>query len=181
MRASRTADSGGQSVWAIDPTHTTVAFTAGQFFFFKLNGSFEDIAGTLVLDEENINGSSVQATIKAASISTGSKRREAQLKSADFLEADRYPNILFRSTQVEPGLDRDTLRVTGDLTIKDKTRPIVLAVDVIDRSRSPQGEEVVYYTATTEIDRRDFGMKHGRLMTGRKLAVVINVQAVRNK
>ena len=179
MQASRTAERGGQSVWAIDPTHSTVAFTVQNFFFFKIRGSLEEIAGTLVLDEEDVRGSWVEANIKAASISTGSKRRDAHLRGADFLEVERYPDILFRSTQVAPGTDRDTLRVTGKLTVKDKTCEVVLAVDAMDRSRSPQGEEVVYYTATTEIDRFDFGITHGRLITGRKLQIVINVQAMR--
>jgi polyisoprenoid-binding protein YceI len=179
MQASRTAERDEQSVWAIDPTHSTVAFTVQNFFFFKIRGSFAEVAGTMVLDEEDVRDSSVEAAIKAASISTGSKRRDAHLRGADFLDVERYPEILFRSTQVEPGQDRDTLRVTGELMIKGKTRAVILAVDAMDRSRSPQGEEVVYYTATTEIDRFDFGITHGRLITGRKLPIVINVQAMR--
>ena len=179
MQATSKAEHGGQSVWAIDPGHTTVAFTITNLFFFKVKGSFPDLAGTVVLDEADVHGSSVQAAIKSASISTSNKRRDARLKAADFLDVDRYPEILFRSTQVEPGLDRDTLKVTGELTIKDKTRTVVLAVEVIDRSRSPQGEEVVYYTATTQLNRFDFGITYGRLITGRELDVVINVQAIK--
>lgn len=179
MQASSKAENAEPGVWAIDPAHTTVDFTVTNLFFFKVRGSLEVVAGAVVLDEKDVRGSSVQVSIDAASISTGNKRRDAHLRATDFLEVDRYPEILFRSTQVGPGQDRDTLRVTGELVIKDRAREVVLAVDAIDRSRSPQGEDVLYYTATADIDRFDFGISYGRLITGRKLAIVINVQAIK--
>jgi len=179
MQATSKVERGGQSIWQIDPQHTSVTFSVTNLFVFKVRGSFPDLAGTIVLDEADIHGSSVEARLKAASISTKNRQRDAHLRGRDFLDVERYPEILFRSTKVEPGIDRDTLKVTGELTIKDKTRPVVLAVEVIDRSRSPQGEEVVYYTATTKLNRFHFGVKGAALITGRELAVVINVQAVR--
>ena len=96
-----------------------------------------------------------------------------------FLDAERYPEIRFESTKVEPGTDRDTLRVTGSLTVKDTTREIVLDVSEIDRSCSPSGEHVAYYSALTNIDRLDFRVDAMRLLIGRKLQVMINVQATR--
>jgi polyisoprenoid-binding protein YceI len=181
MQATRTAAGGTQSVWVIDPTHTSVAFSVENFFFFKVRGKFEDVAGTVVLDEEGIRQSSVTVTIKAASITTGIKRRDAHLRTGDFLDVDRYPNILFQSTLVERGRDRDMLRMVGTLTIRDMSREVALDVAAVDRSCSPQGEEVVYYTATTELDRFDFGIKYGRGVIGRKVKAVINVQALRQR
>ena len=168
-----------QTVWAIDPTHTTVEFAVKNFFFFTVKGSVTTLDGTIVLDAADIRRSFVAVVLRSASIETGSKRRDAHLRAADFLEADRFPEIRFQSTQVEPGTDRDTLRVTGLLTIKDKSREIVLDVSEIDRSCSPSGEHVAYYTALTELDRHDFGIDYLSLLIGRKLEVTINVQASR--
>jgi polyisoprenoid-binding protein YceI len=179
MQTAKAPGHGGQSVWAIDPTHSTVAFSIDRFFFFKVKGSFPDVTGTLVLDEEDVRGSSVVATIKGKSIKTGNMRRDAHLQGPDFLDVDQYPDVLFQSSQVKLGTDRDMLSVVGELTIKGRSREVTLNVGVVDRSRSPNGEEVVYYTAMTELDRSDFGIKYGTGIIGRKLKVVINLQALK--
>ena len=139
-----------QTLWAIDPTHSTVEFAVKKFFFFTVKGSFATLEGNLVLDPADVRRSSTTVVLQSASINTGNKQRDAQLRAANFLDADRYPEIRFQSTKVERGTDRDTLRVTGALTIKDKTREIVLDVSEIDRSCSPSGEHVAYYSALTE-------------------------------
>ena len=179
MQTEGRVGSDTQAVWQIDAAHTTVEFTVKNLFFFNTKGHFGNLAGNMVLDESDIRGSSVSATIKAASIDTGLKRRDADLRSADFLQVDRYPDIRFESTKVEPGKDRDTLRVTGLLTINDKSREVLLEVNEIDRSCSPSGEQIVYYTALTEFDRFDFGINYGRGLIGRKVKATINVQAGR--
>ena len=168
-----------QTLWAIDPTHTTVEFAVKNFLFFTVKGSLDAIEGTIVLDAADVRRSSAAVVLKAASINTGSKRRDAHLRAADFLDVDRYPEIRFQSTKVEPGTDRDTLRVTGELTIKDKSKEIVLDVSDIDRSCSPSGEHVAYYTALAELDRHDFGLNYRRGLIGRMLRITINVQATR--
>ena len=101
-----------QTFWAIDPAYSTVEFNVKKFFFVTVKGRFTVFAGNLVLDQANIGGSSVEVAVKAASIDTGNNRRDADLRSAGFLEADRYPHIRFESTNVESGRDRDTLRFT---------------------------------------------------------------------
>jgi polyisoprenoid-binding protein YceI len=179
MQTTMATSYGGQSVWVIDPTHTNVAFSIDNFFFFKVKGGFVDVTGTLLLDEEDVRRSSVQVKIKGRSIKTSNKRRDAHLCAADFLDVIQYPDILFQSSQVKPGTDRDTITVVGELTVKGKSREVVLNVDAVDRSCSPQGEEVIYYSAMTELDRHDFGIKYGRGAIGRKLKVVINLQALK--
>ena len=179
MQTSKADGYREQSVWVIDPTHTTVAFTIDKFLLFKVKGAFADVTGTLLLDEKDVRRSSVLATIKGRSIKTGKRRRDAHLCSADFLDVSHYPDILFQSSQVKPGTDRDTITVVGELTVKEKSKEVVLNVGAVDRSCSPQGEEVIYYTAMTELDRFDFGIKYGRGAIGRKLKVVINVQALK--
>ena len=132
-----------------------------------------------MLDPADVRRSSAAVVLQSASINTGNERRDKQLRAASFLDAEHYPEIRFQSTKVEPGTDRDTLRVTGSLTVKDTTREIVLDVSEIDRSCSPSGEHVAYYSALTNIDRLDFRVDAMRLLIGRKLQVMINVQATR--
>jgi len=167
------------TVWVIDPAYSTVEFNAKKLFFGTLKGRFTQIEGNIVLGELKSGNSSVEVAVKARSIDTGNKRRDAQLRSADVLEADRYPDIRFESTRVEPGTDRDTLRVTGALTIKGRSKEIVLDVDKLDHSRSPDGQEVLYYSTRSGLDRLDFGIGKRLGLMGRSVKVTVNVQANR--
>jgi polyisoprenoid-binding protein YceI len=168
---------GAQTSWVIDPTHTTVEFVIRNWFFFTVKGTLAVSEGTIALDAADLGNSSVTASLKSSSIDTRSKSRDGHLRGRDFLQSDVYPLIRFQSTRVEPGSDRDTLRVTGSLTIRDKTREILLDICDIDRSCSPSGEQVAYYTALAELDRHDFGIDYMRGVIGRKLLITINVQA----
>ncbi|HKY45886.1 MAG TPA: YceI family protein [Pyrinomonadaceae bacterium] len=163
-------------VWTFDPAYSTVEFVVRNFFY-NVKGRFSVLEGSIVLDEDDIRGSSVTAIIKANSIDTGNKRRDVHLRSADFFDAEQFPDIEFKSSKVQRGKDRDSLDVEGTLTIKGKSLSVALAVNEMDRSRSPRGEEYVYYSATTELDRFAFGINYGRGVIGRKLKVTINVQA----
>jgi polyisoprenoid-binding protein YceI len=177
MQLQAPKSGGRQSVWIFDPSHTTVEFSIKNLFFFNVKGQLSVLEGTIVLDEEDITQSSVVATLSADSIATGVKRRDKHLRASGFLDAGNYPNILFKSSSVGPGDDRDMLRVKGLLTVAGKTGQVELAVSEVDRSRSPQGEEVIYYCATAELDRFDFGLRYGRGVIGRSMKVAINVQA----
>ena len=168
-----------QSVWTIDSASTTIEFAVKYLGFFTVRGSLRDTAGTLRLEPGDTGRAAVEAVIKTAGIATGVKRRDTHLRSPDFLASDRYPEIRFRSTAVQRGTDRDTLRITGLLTIRETTGDVVLDVNEVDQSRSPNGEEVVYYNATTEIDRFKFGISHQRWLIGRRLRIAINLQATR--
>ena len=170
------ADVHTQRTWVFDPGYTTVEFVIRNLWF-KVRGRFRDLEGQIVLDESDISRSSVNATIKVDSVDTGKKRRDAHLKTAEFFDVEKFPDIQFKSTSVRRGRDRDSLELNGDLTIKDKTVPVALSVNEMDRSRSPNGEEFVYYSATTELDRSAFGINYGRGIIGRRLQVTINVQA----
>lgn len=163
-------------LWNFDPAYTTVEFVVRNLWY-NVKGRFRTTEGTIMLDADDIRRSSVQATIKAASIDTGNQRRDAHLRRADFLDAEKFPEIEFKSTRVQRGKDRDSLDIDGTLTVKDKSVPIALAVNEMDRSRSPNGEEFVYYSATADVDRFAFGINYGRGIIGRRLKVTINVQA----
>lgn len=166
-----------ETYWFIEPGYTTAHFKIGNLLFFTVAGSFAEVAGTLTLNETDVSRSSVTADIRTACINTGNKRRDAHLRSATFLDAEHFPEITFRGTSVEKGRDRDTLNVAGALTIKNISRDIRLLVTVVDRSRSPQGEEILYLTAVTELDRHQFGISAMRGVIGGKLKVTIHVQA----
>ena len=180
VQPRRTVDSGNQTVWRFDPSHSTVEFSIKNFFF-TVKGRLTVLEGTIVLDEADIRGSSVTATIKADSIATGLRRRDAHLRSADFLRASDYPNIQFQSSSVGPGKDRDMLGIKGSLTVRGKSKEVLLDVTEVDRSKSPLGEEVIYYSGTTELDRFAFGINPWRGVIGRTLKVTINVQASRER
>lgn len=163
-------------VWRFDPAYTTVEFSVRNFWY-TVRGRFRTLEGSMVLDETDVSRSSVQARINAHSIDTGNKRRDAHLRATDFCDADKFPDIEFQSTRVARGKDRDSLELEGALTFKGKTKTIALVVNEMDRSRSPRGEDFVYYSATTELDRFDLGIKYGRGIIGGKVKVTINVQA----
>jgi polyisoprenoid-binding protein YceI len=168
-----------QRIWHFDPAYTTVEFVIRNLWF-NVRGRFQDLEGQIVLDENDISRSSVNATIKADSIDTGNKRRDAHLQAPDFFDVEKFPEIEFRSTSVRRGRDRDSLDLDGELRIKDKTVLVALTVNEMDRSRSPNGEEFVYYSASTELDRCAFGINYGPGLIGRRLRVNINVQAKSN-
>ena len=168
-----------RTVWRFDPEYTTVEFSVRSLFFFTVRGRLAVVDGNIVLDETNIGRSSVEATVKSSSVDTGNKRRDAYFRSASLLDADQYPDIEFRSSSVAPGKDRDTFLLEGSLKIKGHHRTVQLHVDQFDRSCSPTGEEVIYYVATTEIDRSAFGVPSGRRLIGRSVKAWINVQAIR--
>ncbi|HKX30197.1 MAG TPA: YceI family protein [Blastocatellia bacterium] len=165
--------------WIIEPRYTTVHFSVKNLFFFTVEGDFTDFRGELARNEQELGHSRVATKIRASSIETRNRRRDRHLTSADFLEVERYPEILFQSTRVEKGRDRDALIVTGILTIKGRSKEVVLNVTETDHSRSPQGEEVAYYLAQTKVDRFDFGITYGRWMIGRSLKITIQAQATR--
>lgn len=162
--------------WTFDPAYSTVEFSIRNLWF-TVHGRFGAVEGSIVLDQSDLSRSSVTAVIKADSIDTGNKRRDAHLRTRDFFDVENFPDIEFRSTKVERGRDRDSLNLEGRLTIKGNTQTVKLDVNEMDHSRSPRGEEFVYYSATTELDRFAFGFDYGRLLIGRTLKVTINVQA----
>jgi polyisoprenoid-binding protein YceI len=168
------------TVWTIDPQYATVEFTS-RMLFFMVRGRFTDFGGKITLDENDIKRSSVEGTINAKSVSTGIKKRDGHLRSKDFLDAEAHPEIRFQSASVGPGKDRDMLRVIGTLTIKGQSREVALDVTITDRSRSPRGDEIIYCSAVTEIDRFAFGVNYARGLIKRTIKILIQVQASKQR
>jgi polyisoprenoid-binding protein YceI len=169
--------------FVLDPAHTRVGFVARHLMVSKVRGAFTKVSGEIVVGEDPTQ-SAVVAVIDAPSIDTGVADRDAHLRSADFLEVEAHPTLTFRSTGVIAGTGGE-FRLAGELTVRGVTRPVELAVDFEGVARSPWGQEVIGFTAATEIDREDFGLtwnqalETGGVLVGRKVKIEISAEAIR--
>jgi polyisoprenoid-binding protein YceI len=153
--------------WQLDPYHTQVEFSAKHLGMMTVRGHFAEVSATGDIDPGNPENSSVEVTISTASIRTNHEVRDNDLRSSNFLEVDKYPTMTFKSTGVSAaGGDKYTL--TGDLTIKGNTRPVSLEVTRLGEFNDPgmMGHRIAY-SASTKIDRRDFGLTFNMLLDGR--------------
>jgi len=170
--------------WEIDSSHSGIHFSVRHMVIAKVRGQFTRWSGTVVTEDAGLNGLQVEATIDAASIETGVAERDAHLKSADFLDTARFPDIKFRSQSVEKR-GGEHLRVTGALIIHGVSRDVVLEVEYAGQTTDPWGNERAGFTAKTSIDRRDFGLawnqvlEAGGLVVGDRVDIEIEVEAVK--
>ncbi len=166
--------------WSIDPAHTSVEFVARHLMVTKVRGRFTDVSGGFEIAEDPAD-SQVQVTIDAASITTGDADRNAHLRSGDFLETDRFPHLAFRSTDLRRA--SDGWKMDGELTIKDVTRPVTLHLEYLGVTVDPWGNPKAAFSASTSIDREDFGLtwnvalEAGGVLVGKKVTIEIEVQA----
>ena len=154
------------SKWQFDPMHTQVEFSAKHLGMMTVRGTFNDVTTEADLDPEHPEKSTFTATIKTESIRTHNEQRDRDLRSSYFLEIDKYPTMTFKSTKVEH-VGGDKFRVTGDLTIKDVTKPVTLEVLRYGEMNDDQMGHRIGYAAQTEINRKDFGMRFDAMRDGR--------------
>ena len=179
-------DAATQTVWNIDPAHTDISFAVKHLMISTVRGRVADVRGTIRLNGDDLTTATVEAEIATASIDTRQEQRDTHLRSADFFEVEKHPTITFRSTRVEP-IKGDRYRVAGDLTIRDVTREVVLEATDEGRGKDPWGGDRLAFSATTSIDRRDFGLtwnqalETGGVLVGNEIKVSIDVQAVKAK
>ncbi len=166
--------------WTIDPSHTRVVFSARHMMISNVHGRFEAVNGVVEFDEQNPAQSALDVQIDAASINTGDAKRDGHLKSPDFLNADSFPKLTFKGTKMEV-LGEDRGRITGDLTIRDVTRPVTMDVEFNGLAKSPWGTTSAGFTAKTKINRKDWGLNWNvALETGGFLVsdnININIEA----
>ncbi len=175
---------GTLSTWTLDPAHTEVGFEIKHMMFAKVRGRFPDLEGTLRIGSPE-EESTASVTIRAASIDTGQAQRDEHLRSPDFFDVERFPELTFEGT----GLRRDKGRVllAGNLTIRDVVRRVELEVEESGRGIDPWGKERIGFTATATIDRRDYGLtwsqalEAGGILVGNEVRIVIELQAVREQ
>ena len=160
------------SLWQLDPESTRVAFSVRNPSVAHVDGRFRLASGRVTLVEDDPARSTVEAVIDATSVDTGEPKRDAHLRSADFLDVEHHPSITFRSTSIEKMTD-DRWKVTGALTILDATRPVVFEVQAGD----VQGRRAEAHASIT-IDRRDFGMTYAGFAVGKEVTITIDAVGV---
>ncbi len=169
--------------WQIDPVHSSLTFSVKHMMVSTVRGHFSGIRGTIDFDPESPQTARVEATVPAATIDTGSPDRDNHLRSADFFEAERYPEINFRSRKVERNGD-SRYTVVGDLTVRGVTKPVVLDAEFFGIQKDPRMGTRAGLAATTTIDRKDFGLtwnvalESGGILVGDKVKIDLDVAAV---
>jgi polyisoprenoid-binding protein YceI len=170
--------------WEVDPTHSHVGFWVRHLGLAKVRGRFAEFVATIEVAADP-EASSVVATIEAASIDTHVDARDAHLRSADFLDVEHHPQLHFRSTAVRR--DGVSWALDGDLTIRGTTRPVTLALDYLGSTTLGDGQDRASFSATTRIERDDFGLtwnqavETGGVVVGRTVTIELEIEAVRRR
>jgi polyisoprenoid-binding protein YceI len=171
--------------YGIDKAHSEVLFTV-KHLVSKVTGRFQDFEGRLVIDRAKPEASTAEFTIKAASINTDQQRRDDHLRSPDFFDVAKNPEITFKSTKVTT-TSKDAYEVAGDLTMRGVTKPVVLAVNFLGDIKDPMGAEKAGFEVTTTVNRKDFGilwnrtLDAGGYLLGDDVKIAINLEAVKQK
>ena len=170
--------------WEIDAAHSEASFTARYMMLTKVRGRFGSFSGNVHIGD-GVEDSRAEVEIDAASIDSRNETRDGHLRSPDFLHVEQFPKLTFRSTKVEQ-TGPSALRVTGDLTIKDVTRPVVLEAEYQGyTAKDLWGKSRIAFTATTQIDREEFGivwnqaLETGGVLVGKTVGIDLEIQAVR--
>jgi len=174
----------GTCTYTLDPAHSSAHFSVRHMMISNVRGEFTKVTGTVIFNPENLAASSVEAAIDASSIHTRDDQRDTHLKSADFLDAEHYPEIRFKSTRIEQS--GNGYIVHGNLTIRGVTREVSLKVeDVTAEGKDPWGNYRAGATAATKIKRKDFGLEWnmvletGGIMVGDEVSITIDAEMVR--
>jgi len=183
MTSTTLAAPRGTTLWTLDPTHTTVEFGVRHLMISTVRGRFGTVDGTVSVPGTDPVKAQIDVTIDAGSINTGVGQRDDHLRSPDFFDVARFPRLTFKSKRVER-TGPDTLRVHGDLTIRDVTREVDLQVTELGSARDPWGGARTGYSATTRINRRDFGLnwnqalEAGGVLVGEDVSITIEAELV---
>jgi polyisoprenoid-binding protein YceI len=183
MSTDLTTDLSGK--YTIDPAHSRIGFVARHAMITKVRGSFDEFEGGGVLDAGNPENSSLRLTIKSASIDTRNADRDNHLRSNDFFDMEKYPEITFVSTEVRR-VDDTNFDVTGDLTIKDTTKPVTVRFEYTGSAVDPFGNHRIGLEASTEINRKEWGvnwnavLEAGGMLVSDKVTLEFEVSAIKD-
>ena len=173
------------STWTIDPDHSNIGFKVKHLMVSNVKGSFDKHTGTVEINEKDITKSKVEVSIDTYSINTNVQKRDEHLRSADFFDVAKYPTMTFVSKKVAKA-GNDRLKVTGDLTLHGVTRQVVLDVDPLSKeSKDPWGNIRRGTTATTKIDRKDFGLtwnkalETGGVLVGEEITINLEIEMIK--
>jgi polyisoprenoid-binding protein YceI len=171
------------TTYSIDNTHSDVTFSVRHMVFAKVRGHFTKWTSELAFDPADPSRSSLSVTIETGSIDTREAQRDGHLKSPDFLDAEKYPTIVYKSRKVERKGDKK-YAVLGDLTIHGVTKPVTLDVEELGGGKDPWGNQRLAFAAKTKIDRGDFGLKWnqvletGGVLVGEHIEIEADVEVV---
>jgi polyisoprenoid-binding protein YceI len=173
------------TTWNIDPAHAVAEFKVKHMMISNVKGQFAKVTGTLTLDESDLTNSRLEALIEASSIETRDAQRDAHLKSTDFFHVEKFPTLSFKSTRIIVIRDGE-LGVEGDLTIRGVTRKVVFDVEgPTPPAKDPWGNTRVAVSATTKINRKDFGLtwnaalETGGILVGDEVTITLDVEFVK--
>ena len=152
--------------WTVDPAHSELSFRV-RHLTGRVRGYFKDWSGTVTADPSDLATGSVTVEVKTASINTEQERRDTHLRSPDFFDVEKFPAMTFTSTSV--ALNGKDIAITGNLTIKDVTKPVVLRGTFNGKVNDPMGKERLGFEAGATIDRREFGLVWNRMVEGTSL------------
>jgi len=174
------------STWKIDPVHSTAQFKVKHMMISNVKGEFTSLSGDLEFDVADASKSKIKATIEAASINTRDPQRDAHLKSADFLDVEKFPTLTFASTEVSK-TGGEEFSVTGDLTIHGVTREVTFDFEELSTPQTdPWGNIRVGVSGTTKINRKDFGLnwnaalEAGGVLVGEDVTITLDVEFIKS-
>ncbi len=176
------ASMGGE--WRFDPSHTRVGFSARHAMVTTVRGAFSDVEGVIHVDAEDLSRSSVTVRLQAASIDTRQAQRDEHLRSPDFFDVEKYPEIVFVSSTVDE-IEENNFMVVGDLTIRDVTKQVAIPIEMLGVNRDPMGNLRAGFEATRRLNRRDFGLEWnvaldtGGVLVSEKVSLEFEISAIK--
>ena len=169
------------TTWAVDPMHSEVLFKVKHLVISTVTGSFKNFTGSAITEGENFDNAAIQFSLDVNSIDTRQESRDAHLKSADFFNAELFPDIQFTSTSFKK-VDDGAYKMNGDLTMKGVTKPVVLDVEYGGAENDQHGTKKVGFEITGKINRKEFGLTYnaltetGGLALGEDIKLIANIQ-----
>jgi polyisoprenoid-binding protein YceI len=183
--ATTIANPATTTTWKIEPAHSAAEFKVKHMMISNVKGSFQGLDGVLTEHAADRSLSSVEAIVDVSTLSTGDPQRDGHLKSADFFDLEKFPTMTFKSTSVKPKSEGE-YAVAGDLTLHGVTKPVTFAVEGPSApSRDPWGNTRIGLSATTKINRKDFGLtwnaalETGGILVGEEVAITLDVQFIK--
>ncbi len=172
--------------FSIDKNHSEATFKV-RHLMSKVSGKFDDFGGTINVDPAKPTEGKVEFTIKTASIDTGTPDRDKHLRSADFFDAEKNPEITFKSVAIKPAAKKNVYDVVGDLTMRGVTKRVTLPVEFIGFAKDPWGNTRAGFSLETTLNRKDYGINwnqaldNGGVLVGDDVDIAINIEAVKAK
>lgn len=177
------------STWSLDPTHSTLEFSAKHMMITTVKGRFEEVEGSISVPDQGASHASTEVKIPVASIDTGVDQRDEHLRSDDFFNAEAHPHMTFRSTGIDGSFEKpgDAFKLKGELTIRGTTKPVTLDVTYEGEGQDPWGGTRRSFSAKGKLDRRDFGLtwnqalETGGVLVSNEVKLSLDVQVVKDE